>query len=96
MKHLTVALLMLSMNALAEEIHYPPIEYDIPESKWGKAVVYTTTKCNNPMNLFELCKSKRLIAAETKIKLFFDTHKKCKNVYIKSTQTCGPTPKVKK
>lgn len=96
MRLISVVLLMLSMNALAEEIHYPPIEYDIPESQWSKAKWYTSAPCTDPMNLFEVCKSKRLIAAEAKQKAFFATHKKCNKVYVKLNQTCGVKPKVKK
>jgi hypothetical protein len=35
-----------------------PIEYDLPESKWGKPDFYQTTgKCQMPMHLMEQCKS---------------------------------------
>ena len=42
-----------------------PIEYDLPESKWGKPVFYQTSeKCQTPMNLMEQCKSERLLKFE--------------------------------
>jgi hypothetical protein len=34
-----------------------PIEYDLPESKWGKANWYVSSKCQDPMNLTQQCKS---------------------------------------
>ena len=34
-----------------------PIQYDLPESKWGKPTIYYTAKCQNPASLLETCKS---------------------------------------
>jgi hypothetical protein len=41
------------------------------------------------MNLVETCKSKRLIEAEAKQKVFFATHKQCsKWKYVKLNENC--------
>ena len=42
-----------------------PIQYDLPESKWDKPKFYQAAeKCKTPMNLFERCKSERLLKYE--------------------------------
>lgn len=89
MKIIHVGLLMLSMNALAEEIQYPPIEYDAPEPPLSKYAWYKSAPCKDPMNLMEVCKSKRLLVAEAKQKEFFATHKRCTSwKYVKLNDSC--------
>jgi len=87
-------LLLLAGNVFADDTVYPDIEYDIPKSKWEKAPkFYSSGKCKDPMNLMELCKSKKLLEVEAKQKLFYETHKKCsKWKYVKLNESCDNKP----
>ena len=87
-------LLLLTVNVFADDTVYPDIEYDIPKSKWEKAPkFYSSGKCKDPMNLIELCKSKKLLEVEAKQKLFYETHKKCSYLrYVKVNESCDVKP----
>ena len=88
MRKLLLIGLLLSNNLQAETV-YPAIEYDLPESKWGKAIWYVTDRCKDPMNLFAQCKSKRRIESENYQINFFKTHKKCSTYkYVKLNESC--------
>ena len=61
-------LFLLAGSVMAEDFVVEPIQYDIPESKWGKAEWYATKgKCTDPMNLYEVCRSKAALAFEKKV-----------------------------
>jgi len=93
-KVLLLLLLLLTGNVFADDTVYPEIQYDIPKSKWEKAPkFYSSGKCKDPMNLVETCKSKRLVEAEVKQKIFFNTHKQCsKWKYVKLNESCVNKP----
>jgi hypothetical protein len=95
MKIISVVLLMLSVSALAEEIHYPPIEYDAPTPPLSKNAWYKSEACKDPVNLLVSCKSKRLLLAEAKQKVFLESHKQCtKWKYVKLNESCKDKPSV--
>jgi hypothetical protein len=53
---------------MAEDFAVEPIQYDIPPSKWVPAARwYTSNKCTDPMNLFEVCPSKGALLFNQKV-----------------------------
>ena len=61
-------LFLLVGSAMAEDFKVEPIQYDIPESKWGKAEWYVTKgHCTDPMNLLERCPSKGALLFQQKV-----------------------------
>lgn len=74
-----------------------PIEYDLPESKWSKPNTYQAAgKCQTPMNLFEHCKSARLLKFEAlaaaKRKKLKDEHRNSPKVYRSRTNIRASNP----
>lgn len=61
-------LFLLAGSVMAADFEVDPIQYDIPESKWGKAEwrVYKG-HCTDPTNLFDVCPSKGALLFQQKV-----------------------------
>lgn len=61
-------LMLFASSVAAETFVVEPIQYDIPESKWGKAIERSNKgKCSEPMALMEVCPSKASLAFDQRI-----------------------------
>lgn len=83
-------LFLLAGSVMAEDFVVEPIQYDIPPSKWLPAARwYTSNKCTDPMNLFEVCPSKGALLFNQKVA---DYKKKVALAVVEKTK---PVVKVK-
>lgn len=62
-------LFLMVGSVMAEDFKVDPIQYDIPESKWGPPAHWYNSNghCTDPMNLFNVCPSKGALLFAKKI-----------------------------